>query len=230
MLENTYIPAKIIRTYHSKNKIPNKVYDNIQQYAPNLEHIVYDDNECIDFLKENYDLEVAEAFKTLSYPPHKADLFRYCYLHKYGGIYFDIKTILLKPINEIFYRNLNYTVIWLNTIHQGIIASKRNNPIFINLIEHILANKRTNQNMLFIYYMYEELKRQLEIEKINRGLNINNKNYNQSWYLFEEVGFPKEDCENKLDRYGMCDFVVDEKNNKFFKTRWYDFPNGKDWN
>lgn len=74
--------------------------------------------------------------------------------------------------------------------------------------------------------MYQELQKQLNIEKIKRGLNINNMNHNQSWYLMEAVNFPKEHCDNKLDRYGLCDFVLDEHNNKLFKARWYDYP----WN
>jgi hypothetical protein len=62
-LQNTDIPNKIIRTYHSKNKIPEKVYDNIKEYAPKARPIVFEHNECIDFLKEHFDREVAETFK-----------------------------------------------------------------------------------------------------------------------------------------------------------------------
>ena len=43
------IPKVIISTYHDKTKIPSKVYENINQYAPDYKHIIYDDNEVVLF-------------------------------------------------------------------------------------------------------------------------------------------------------------------------------------
>jgi mannosyltransferase OCH1-like enzyme len=216
-LENTDIPNKIIRTYHCKNKIPSKVYENIKEYAPNSEHIVFDDDECIDFLKKYFDKEIVEAFKNFKIGPHKADLFRYCYLYKYGGIYFDIKTIILKRIEEIFYKNYNYTVLAINEnyIYQGIIACQQNNKIFLELIQHIIENVHNPDYQKHTTFMREKLKKQ---------------NIHKNWHLFKEVSLSKENCENKLDRYGYCTFILNEKNEKIFKTRWWDYPYGKDWN
>ena len=47
------IPKIIYQTYGVKSKVPNKVYDNILEYVPEYEHIIYDDNKCIKFLKND---------------------------------------------------------------------------------------------------------------------------------------------------------------------------------
>ena len=126
---NMNIPKIIYQTYHKKNKIPQKVYDNIKKYAPNYKHIIYDDQECITFLENHYNHEFSNLFKAIKSGPHKADLIRYCLLYLTGGVYLDIKTELIKPIDEIFTTNNTYTVISSskNHIYQGIIASKPKN-------------------------------------------------------------------------------------------------------
>ena len=95
------IPKVIIQTYHNKNKIPEKVYQNIRKYSPGYQHIIFDDKECIQFLEKEYGSTLVSKFKKIKIGAHKSDLFRYCYLYKYGGIYLDIKTELIKPINFI---------------------------------------------------------------------------------------------------------------------------------
>ena len=70
------IPKTIVSTYHTKNKIPDKVFNNIKQYAPNYQLKIFDDNDIIAFLKKYYPPAVLAAFKELK-GAHKADLFRY---------------------------------------------------------------------------------------------------------------------------------------------------------
>ena len=126
-LKSNVIPKVIVSTYFNKQKIPKKVYNNIKKYAPNYRFLIFDDNDIIIFLKQNYPKKVLETFYSLNQGPHKADLFRYCYLYKFGGIYIDIKTVLIKNIDDILNKkNVDlYTVISRTnyTIHQGVIAS-----------------------------------------------------------------------------------------------------------
>ena len=55
----------IYQTYKNKDLIPQKVYDNIKKYAPEYKHIIYDDNECINFIKENFGDELVDLFNNL---------------------------------------------------------------------------------------------------------------------------------------------------------------------
>ena len=99
--------------YHDKSKIPNKVYDNLRKYAKGHNIQIYDDKEIIQFFKDHYkdSDRYINKFNKLQ-GAHKADLWRYCVLYHYGGVYLDIKTELIKPLNEIFVDdNMLYTVL-----------------------------------------------------------------------------------------------------------------------
>lgn len=227
------IPKTIIQTYYNKSKIPEKVYTNIKQYAPEYKHIIYDDDECIDFLNKFdnmypkfYKFNLVKKWKSLRKGAHKADLFRYCYLYHNGGIYLDIKTILIKPINEIFTNdNFLYTCIDIadKNIYQGIIAVYPRHPLIGNLI-----NKFCNVNNIELFFNYllitsqfaDEIRKLTKTKKLYPGKqNISDMNI----YLFKENPMPKKECYKK-DRYGQCNSIYDEEHNQVIKVRYPDFP------
>jgi mannosyltransferase OCH1-like enzyme len=225
-----HIPKLIISTYYDKNKIPQKVFENIKTYAPNYKYIVYDDNEIIAFLKKYYPENVLQAFHELTRGAHKADLFRYCYLYIHGGIYLDIKTKLIEPIEQTFnIPNVNfYTVLSMHkpTIYQGIIASAPKNPIFLELIDHIVNVKKPIKRYFeFTADFYKKLRVIYHFYEFNNGY-YKDKNNKFNLYLFEEkCSKNTEDCEDGLDKYKLCCYIYN-KNKKIIKTRYSDFP----WN
>jgi len=222
--DNISIPKVIYQTYIDKSKIPQKVYDNIKKYAPDYKHIIFDDTECIEFLQKNYPPKVLDAFNSLIRGAHKADLMRYCLLYKYGGIYLDIKTELLCPINKIFNKNYLYTVIAKNkiSIYQGIIATPPNNSIFKTLINHIIDNKNiTRDYLIFTREFYNQLNI-LHGKRITYGLNKNKSDINT--YLFAEICSKNiYDCYDGLDRYRLCCHIYNKKK-KLIKSRYSDYP------
>jgi hypothetical protein len=231
--DHKQIPKILIQTYHDKSKIPKKVYDNIQKYAPEYKHIVYDDKNCIEFLEHfnkiygdnNNNFDIVHKFNSFKKGAHKADFFRYCYLYHYGGIYLDIKTVLIKPLKDIIVSdNTLYTVVALNkhSIYQGIIAVYPKNPLIGILINQCAdcSNFLLYLNYsLFLQFFYKKI---LEITPgksvLFSGKQIVLTDY--KIHLFEENNYS---CENK-DRYGLCTFIDDENGNKIFKTRYSDFP------
>ena len=227
---NNYIPKLIISTYYDKNKIPQKVFENIKTYAPNYKYIVFDDNEIIEFLKKHYPENVLQAFHELTRGAHKADLFRYCYLYINGGIYLDIKTKLIEPIEQTFnIPNANfYTVLSIHkpTIYQGIIASAPKNPIFLELIDHIVNVKKPIKRYFeFTADFYNKLRVHYHFYEFKNGY-YKDKNNKFNLYLFEEkCSKNPEDCEDGLDKYKKCCFIYNQ-NKKVIKTRYSDFP----WN
>ena len=222
------IPKVIVSTHYDKNKIPKKVYDNIKKYAPNYKFKIYDDKEIKSFLKKYYNIKLLNTFLKLDNGAHKADLFRYCYLNKYGGIYIDIKTKLIKNIDKIFNKkNVNfYTVLSMHksTIYQGIIASKPKNPIFISLIKHIVnVKKPINRYFEFTIDFYKKLQKIYKnTELYNKFYKDKNNKYNL--YLFEEKCTKNAcDCDDGLDRYKRCCYANDN-NKKIIKIRYSDYP------
>ena len=235
--------------YHDKSKIPQKVYDNLRKYTKGYNVQIYDDKEIIQFFKDHYkdSKRYINKFNSFKIGAHKADLWRYCVLYHYGGVYLDIKTELIKPLNKIFVDDdILYTVLSIinDSIFQGIISSPPKNPIFLDLIEYIL-NIKDN-------YIYEEFTRNFYVKindycgDIKVGLNKNLKN-NIDIYLFTEGvsnnninntniltsnlwnidvnKLQKRKCD-KLDKWGYCSYIYD---NTFpiIKTRFDDF--GKKW-
>ena len=217
------IPKTIIQTYIKKDRVPKKVFDNIKKFAPDYQYTFFDDDECLNFIINNYDKSVVDCYNNLSNKAHKSDLFRYCYLYKHGGIYLDIKIELIKPIKDIFIDNkCLYTVLSIvnNTLFQGLIATPPKNKIFLDLINFIKTKKEPFEYHTFTkdFYnkIYNDTKKPLK-EELNIGKNMN-------YYLFKEkCTSNKEDCYDGLDNKGLCCFLYD-KNQPIIKVRYADYP------
>lgn len=223
---NNSIPKIIIQTYHSKDKIPAKVYDNIKIYAPEYKHYIYDDNDCKNFLKKYFKPKILNKFNRLRSGAHKADLFRYCYLYIKGGVYLDIKTELILPLSDIFKQSGTYTVLgnFNKQIYQGVIATRPKNPIFLEQINFII-NKNNHKYADFIKYFYLSLEKKKK-KPLLSGLNIINK---EVYYLFKErCSTPQHrkpfiHCKDGNDRYGFCCFIYNNEK-PIIKTRFSDYP------
>lgn len=224
---STSIPHVIVSTYSDKKEIPQKVYDNIKKYAQNYKYKIYDDQEIIQFLKKYYPPNVIQAFYSLDKGAHKADLFRYCYLYQFGGIYLDIKTELIQPLSTLFNKNAQlYTVLSMHkgTVYQGIIASVPKNPLFLELIETIvMSSKPIKRYFQFTRDFYKKLIMYYNVQTLKEGY-LPDPNGKYNLYLFQEdCSRNAEQCKDGLDRYGKCCFVYD-KQHKIIKTRYSDYP------
>jgi mannosyltransferase OCH1-like enzyme len=92
-MEEYSIPFVIYQTWHTK-KLPRKMRDCVKSIKldnPEFEHELYDDKDCRNFIKNNFDADVLYSYDALVPGAFKADLWRYCILYKNGGIYLDIK-------------------------------------------------------------------------------------------------------------------------------------------
>ena len=221
------IPKVLVQTYHKKNLIPKKVYENVKKFAPNYKHKIYNDKECINFIKNNFNENIVNLFKKLK-GAHKADLFRYCYLYINGGVYLDIKTELIKPLDKIFVGNYTYSVISTvrNSIFQGILASPPKNPIFLRLIYfmlNLINTGRPYHYLIFTKDFWSKIKEDcLDDPKLGFNKNLNNEGYN--YFLYEEkCSTKKNKCYDGLDRWGLCCFIKD-KSKKIIKNRYSDYP------
>lgn len=228
------IPNHLFQIYmFYKNPIPQYIFDSINKYANGYEYTLFNEKDAILFLTKYFNKSIVHRFHKLNKGAHKADLLRYCYLYVYGGIYLDIKTILIKHLDEVFInKTYFYTCIMdFNTvIYNGLIASKPRNPIFLSLIWYILKIpiNIVNEPTKFIGYLAFCLD---FYKKIQKDLNNNNKlteglhqGQNQTYYLFKEVAiFTLNETCNKFDRYGGCIDIYD-KNNKIFIGRDPYFP------
>lgn len=81
--------------------------DNIrflQKTNPDWTYTLYDDNDILRFIQNNYDEETLRRYKkNQSYGAAKADYFRYLLLLKMGGVYLDIKSTCYKKLSDVIY-------------------------------------------------------------------------------------------------------------------------------
>tara|TARA_B110000858_G_scaffold14024_1_gene14167 strand:+ start:2873 stop:3661 length:789 start_codon:yes stop_codon:yes gene_type:complete len=99
------IPKIIHQTYPTKN-INKDIQNNINKLKklnPGYEYHLYDDNDIINFIKENYDNHILNTYNSINpeYGACRADYFRYLLMYKRGGIYLDIKSSCEKSFDSI---------------------------------------------------------------------------------------------------------------------------------
>ena len=90
---DSIIPFNIFQTWHTRFLPPGmaRAVHKMRSNNPRFNYHLYDDNECREFIKNNFSEEILNAFDSLVPGAYKADLWRYCILYKLGGIYVDIK-------------------------------------------------------------------------------------------------------------------------------------------
>ena len=97
------IPKVIYQTWKTKYlpKKVNLVRYNIHKLNPEYTIFLYDDNDIDNFIKDNFDEKIYNSFKKLKVGAAKADFWRYCVLYKNGGVYLDVDSNILKPLNQL---------------------------------------------------------------------------------------------------------------------------------
>jgi mannosyltransferase OCH1-like enzyme len=147
------IPLIIHQTWKTKDldNIDKKFLKGInswKQLNPEFEHRLYDDADCLNFIKSEYPMYL-DFYESLELPVQKADIFRYLIINKYGGIYADIDTLCLKNIKETLDAPMIVGIEYLPEINKGKIqynqwffGSVPNNPIFIKTIDEIVNRKK----------------------------------------------------------------------------------------
>jgi len=151
MNQESVIPLKIYTTWHTKN-LPEKMKENFEKLKsdnPEFEVLLYDENDCIEFLKNNYPTEFVDAYNALIPNSYKSDLWRFCILYANGGIYIDIK---FNCVNNFKFINLTDKEYFCSdppywkegkkcqSVTTGLIFVKKNNSIILKALMNILIN------------------------------------------------------------------------------------------
>ena len=97
------IPKVIYQTWKTKNipYISKKNIKKMKKLNPDYEFKLYDDNDILDFIKDEYDERTLKAYKKLTIGAAKADFFRYLILYKKGGIYLDLDSEITKNLDDL---------------------------------------------------------------------------------------------------------------------------------
>jgi hypothetical protein len=149
------IPRNIFQTWETKDMSHDflSLTQTWRDKNPNYAYFMYDDNDRITFIKKHFDINVYKAYSRIIPGAFKADLWRYCILYIYGGIYADIDTICFNPIDLFLDENIEFvTPIDLNNcptigthnLFNSFIASVAKHPILLECINRIVFNIENN--------------------------------------------------------------------------------------
>lgn len=206
---NTY--DTLFLTARSREDVPKYVFERFQKFAQGFHIKFYNDDDALESIKPFGDT-VLQVFNSLT-GAHRADLWRYCMLFKYGGVYTDIKTVFTRPLRSILDDRYCYTVRNMNClrsthpngIHQGFLACKKYNPVMHNVLMNVLEDWRPTRHHYdhFLKQFYRTLS---DRGSVNVGANDN------GWYLWQE----KIDASlgTVHDRYGFLPLAFCDADDK----------------
>lgn len=145
LTENSIIPKYVWQTYKTKDlPAPALALRNgWVSMNPSYNVILYDDNDIETYIKQYWDRRMYAFYKVLPLGVMKADLWRYLVLTTHGGVYSDIDSKCLLPVNYWFHDFVgeNALVIGLeNNIHfcQWNMYCTKNHPAMQHICKYIL--------------------------------------------------------------------------------------------
>ena len=144
------IPLKTFTCWHTKDlpQVMKLNYERMKKIHPRFEHHLFDEIDCHEFIKANFDNDVLHAYECLIPSSYKSDLWRFCVLYIHGGIYFDIKFQCVNGFRFIALTEKEYFVRDLETSGggtlTGLIAVKPGNEIMHKCIRQIVENVQNN--------------------------------------------------------------------------------------
>ena len=141
------IPLHIYQTWHS-NTLPKYMQDcvnKLKEQNPEFEYHFYNDDDCRNYIKDNFNRDVLHAFDKLKPGAFKADLWRYCILYKKGGIYLDIKyqcenNFKLIQLTDKEYFVKDIPIYTRQGIYNALLVCKPGNNVLLNCINKIVEN------------------------------------------------------------------------------------------
>jgi hypothetical protein len=212
-------PNKIYLSYKNKN-IPDYIIPNIKKIYTDYEIKLYDNNDCIKYLKEEYGQLYVDIFNFLIDGPIKADFWRLCILYKYGGTYFDIDLEHFNNINKIIEDNVYLTTIIIDPSYRtnkrdfnpAIIIVKSNNEIIKKCIDVYLEKYKNKIKYDYWEYSIVTIMSNVLYEELNQEIRKDgiyyDKNKRKYQFLLEVV--PK----NNSQAY------IEYKNIKYCNSRY----------
>jgi len=151
------IPKHIYQTWKT-HKLPNGITRVIQQFLnknPGWCYHFYDDKEIEDFIEEHFPGRVNQAFNMLAIGAAKADLWRYCILYTYGGVYLDIDADIQENLDRLI-RVDDDAIITREQVpglfNQWILIFSKGHPLLKAVIDECVENvlSRTSNNILHL--------------------------------------------------------------------------------
>lgn len=122
------------------------------------EHIFYSDKKADEFMEINFS-DIYDVYKNLPLAIMKADLWRYCVIYHFGGIYADMDTKFIgSDLDSIFQKNSNIILTTEYpqdvTFCQWVFAAPKNSPILKYVIDESIKRIRECDNFKYEHMVH----------------------------------------------------------------------------
>jgi mannosyltransferase OCH1-like enzyme len=138
------IPKIIWQTYKTKLP-PNDSLEPIKSWTnknPGFSWNYFDDEKCESFISENFPQEFVNMYRSLPYGVMKADAWRIAIIYIYGGVYADLDTVCLVPIEE-WIKDYSFVAAIetpIGAIGNFTFAAEPKHPIIKSCLDQLLLN------------------------------------------------------------------------------------------
>jgi len=171
------IPKIIWQTY----KHP---YDELEQYMkdatkswidlnPEYDYRYMSDIDAAIFVKENFGEEWFNIFVNVPLGVMRGDIWRYMIIYKYGGVYTDLDTLCLKPINTWMKDDYDMIICPENDVHlcQWTFAAVPGHPVIKSVLDEIKKGFK-NPNYEEEHYVHKLTGPAVWTKGIRNAINI----------------------------------------------------------
>lgn len=212
------IPKTIYMCYKTINNAVLEKKKKWQELNPEYEILIYDDEKCRNFLKNEYSELYVNLFDFLQDGPIKADFWRVCILNKYGGIYADIDIKPLVPLREYIDEKDEF-VTFLSVaknllLNPHLIKSSANNIIIKQCIDFYLYLYKNKEKYNYWVYSIVSI-----MSLVIQNLNIIDLSYKKTTQRFTKKNINFMFLEEKT--YNTCYYY----NNLILLNRSSDYNN-----
>jgi hypothetical protein len=107
------IPKLIHQCFFGTQAFPEALKANVEALKalnPGWRHTLYDGEMMREFIVRNYGPDMLRYYSRINpkYGAALADFFRYLLLYKVGGVYLDVKSTVLRPLDDILHADDRY--------------------------------------------------------------------------------------------------------------------------
>ena len=233
------IPKRIIQTNKS---ICSNIYhyNSVMTFLeknPEYEYYFFNDYESRQFIKEHFVKhivnennvneipDVLTAYDMIIPGAIKADLFRYCYLYIYGGVYVDSKISTYVHLDDIIDENDKYIFVKDDapkSIYNGFMITEKENKNLLKVIKELITNvlkkdhlndihRPTGNKLLYTHFKdYTfKLSKQRNLIKLNNTTLFDciYTNYYQESYNDFRINYHKNNYYYKYVIYTQNDYI-----------------------
>tara|TARA_A100001388_G_C28650334_1_gene441618 strand:- start:144 stop:881 length:738 start_codon:yes stop_codon:yes gene_type:complete len=114
---------------------------------PKFRFELFSDEEMDNSIEEYFDKEINKIYFKLNHYAARSDFWRYLMLHRFGGVYLDIDSLILKDLSPIFFKNKSMLTLEPSKTDfiQWILMFRKDDKVLEKCIELIIENVSKNK-------------------------------------------------------------------------------------